>query len=59
MLIRLKEVIEVTGVSKSTIYRWMSEGEFPKQIPLGKRSSAWVKEEVVSWINQRMALRGV
>ena len=37
-IMRLKEVIEKTGLSRSTIYNLISQGKFPKQIELGARS---------------------
>ena len=49
-LIKLKEVIDVTGLSRSSIYRFISEETFPKPVPLGGRSVAWVESEVNDWI---------
>ncbi|WP_080477160.1 AlpA family phage regulatory protein [Vibrio cholerae] len=37
-LIRLKEVIELTGLSRSCIYKYIEEGRFPRNVPLGGRS---------------------
>jgi len=48
--IRLPQVKELTCLSKSSIYRLMDEGDFPKQIPLGARSVVWVKSQVEDWI---------
>jgi len=36
-LLRLPQVKQTTGLSKSTIYACIDEGTFPKQIPLGPR----------------------
>ena len=47
--IRLPQVIELTGLAKSSIYRLIDEGDFPKQIPLGARSVGWVKSHVEDW----------
>ena len=49
-LVRLPEVKERTGLSKTEIYRRMDEGDFPKAIPLGPRAVAWSSDEIDSWI---------
>ena len=36
-------VVQMTGVSRSTIYRWMENGEFPRQISLGANTVAWLE----------------
>ena len=48
-LIRLPQVKEITGLGKSTIYRLIEEGDFPKQVSLGARSVVWVKSQVEDW----------
>ena len=53
ILIKLPEVKELTTFSSATIYRLMSEGEFPKQIKLAERSSAWLLEEIYSWVEEK------
>lgn len=49
-LIRKQEVCHLTGLSSSSIYDYMEQGRFPKQVPLGGRSVAWVEAEVTEWI---------
>lgn len=41
-LLRLKQVRTITGLGRSTIYRWMEAGRFPKPVRLGPRSVAWI-----------------
>ena len=53
-LIRLNVVKEITSLSKSTIYRLISEGRFPKQIQIGKRAVVWMRSDINSWINQKL-----
>lgn len=48
--IRLKEVIERTGLPRSTIYQLIKSGDFPASIRLSKRTVAWVEGEVDEWI---------
>ena len=57
ILIKLPAVKELTTFSSATIYRLISEGEFPKQIKLSERSSAWSLEEVYSWIEEKKDAR--
>jgi prophage regulatory protein len=54
-LIRLKEVQNRVGLGRSTIYRWMAEGNFPKPVRLGGHAVAWVLEDIDRWVAQRIA----
>lgn len=56
-IIRLKEVIDSTGLSRSTIYKYIGEGTFPKHVSLGERRVGWVDSEVHDWILARIAER--
>lgn len=56
-IIRLKDVIESTGIARSTIYKLVGEGEFPKPVPLVGRTVGWVESEVQEWIRSRIAQR--
>jgi len=56
-ILRLPEVQNKTGLSRSTIYDLISHGEFPKQIKLTSRSSGWVESEVSAWLDVRIAER--
>ncbi len=49
-LIRIKDVMDRTGLARSTIYKYISEGKFPKPIKLGTRAVAWVETEIDGWI---------
>jgi prophage regulatory protein len=52
-ILRLPEVVEVTGLSRMTIYRKEALGEFPKRRRLGRNAVGWVEEEVARWIQSR------
>lgn len=58
-LVRIKTVIELTGLSKSYIYDLANKGVFPKSIQLvpGGTSVAWIESEVLNWIDQRIQSR--
>ena len=52
-ILRLPEVMKITGLPRSTIYLYMKEGDFPKQIQLTKRSVGWRSKEVQKFIDSR------
>lgn len=56
-LIKLKEVMNSTGLGRSIIYKYMSKDDFPRSISLGGRSVAWVESEVHDWMNEKLAMR--
>ncbi len=49
-IIRLKTVLERCGISRSTIYRKMQEGTFPKQESLSEHCAGWKESEIDRWI---------
>jgi prophage regulatory protein len=53
-LIRLPEVRHRVGLGRSTIYRWMAEGKFPKPVQLGGYVVAWPEHEIERWISDRV-----
>ena len=50
-LLRLAAVERMTGLSSSTIYRMMPEGRFPRPRRVGERAVAWLRSELVAWID--------
>lgn len=56
-LIKLKEVLHITGLSRSTVYRFMSAGGFPMKVELGGNSVAWVESEIEEWISEKIERR--
>ncbi len=56
-LIKLKTVMEVTGLGRSTLYEYVKNGRFPQPVDLGVRNVAWVELEVEDWIQQRIRKR--
>ncbi|TXY48696.1 AlpA family transcriptional regulator [Vibrio cholerae] len=53
-LIRFREVLTMTGLSRSSLYRFIDENQFPPQVQLGGRAVAWVEGEVQDWIKMRI-----
>ena len=66
-LIRLNEVLSRTGYGRTSIYRKMDEGSFPKSLKLGSpikdptqfdcRAIAWIEDEVDQWVESRIKER--
>lgn len=56
-IIRLKEVMDLTGLARSTIYKFISGDLFPKPIPLGDRCVGWLESEVHAWILDKVKER--
>ena len=48
--VRLPIVKAVTGLSRTTIYRWGTEGRFPKPTSLSPRVSVWSVAELRRWL---------
>ncbi len=55
--LKLKEVMEKTALSRSAIYRKMSDGEFTQSVSLGDRAVAWVESEIDDWMVACLAQR--
>jgi len=53
-ILRLKQVIEMTGLSRSTIYAYISKGLFPKQIALGERAVGWLLDDIEGWLQAKI-----
>lgn len=56
-VLRLHQVMETTGLSRSTVYKYISEGAFPKPLSLGERCVGWLESEVHDWLLTRLEER--
>ncbi|HBP5283205.1 MULTISPECIES: helix-turn-helix transcriptional regulator [Pseudomonas] len=56
-IIRLKEVMDLTGLARSTVYKYIAANEFPIPVPLGDRCVGWLESEIHDWILARVAER--
>jgi predicted DNA-binding transcriptional regulator AlpA len=52
-MLRLPAVMEITGLGRDTIYRYIREGRFPAQRRISDRASAWRSDEIDEWLNSR------
>ena len=57
VLLRLPEVINRTGRSRSRIYADLRTGDFPRPLNIGPRAVAWLDSEIDQWIERRVAER--
>ena len=49
-IIRLRTVLDRTGLSRSTLYRKIGEGTFPKQVRISVHGAGWRESAVNQWI---------
>ena len=52
-LLRLRRVVEVTGLSSSSLWRLEQAGEFPRRVRIGARAVGWLEEAVEEWVRSR------
>jgi prophage regulatory protein len=53
-MLRLPQLIDATGLGKTTIYELQGRGDFPMRVKITAHSVAWVEEEVQAWLAQRV-----
>ena len=51
--LRLREMLWRVGLSRSSVYRLMKAGDFPKQIKLTKNTAVWSENAIIAWMNQQ------
>jgi prophage regulatory protein len=56
-IIRLKTVLSRTGLSRSTIYRKITEGTFPAQIRISVNGAGWRESDINRWIADPVSWR--
>ncbi len=54
---RLADVVRITALSRSSIYRRIAAGEFPPQVSLGGRATGWRREALQAWIGDPSGFR--
>ncbi|WP_436357922.1 helix-turn-helix transcriptional regulator [Brevundimonas sp. CEF1] len=57
-LIRISEVLTRVGVARSTLYRWIQEGFFPRQSRISHRVAVWLEADVEEWILSKRPSQG-
>ncbi|SHJ32445.1 helix-turn-helix transcriptional regulator [Cycloclasticus pugetii] len=51
---RLPAVKSRTGLARSTIYKYIQQGCFPRPIQLGKKAVGWKSNDIDEWIESRI-----
>ena len=46
---RFPEVMDMTGLSRSSIYLRVSTDEFPKPVKIGRRAVGWPEDTIIAW----------
>jgi prophage regulatory protein len=55
-LLRLRDVQHRVSLGRSTIYRWMDEGKFPRPHPISNHSIRWLESDIDKWIASKISL---
>ena len=54
-ILRRHEVESQIGLSRSSTYQMMSDGDFPLPIKLGKRAVGWREQDLNEWLSNRVS----
>ena len=49
-IITIKEVCQLTGKSRTTIWRWRKNGNMPASVKLGPNSVGFYEAEIMDWL---------
>jgi prophage regulatory protein len=49
-ILRIGNVLELTGLSRSTLYRMVHAGSFPRQIQISQHCVGWRESSVTAWL---------
>ncbi|MEQ3530169.1 AlpA family transcriptional regulator [Pseudoalteromonas sp. XMcav11-Q] len=52
-ILRLEEVTQMVGLSRTTLWRMERKGEFPSRIPLSSRSVGWRSVDIENWMKNK------
>ena len=55
-ILRLAQVLNITGLGKTKIYQLQSEGNFPMRVQITDHSVGWIEQEVQAWLAKRVAI---
>jgi prophage regulatory protein len=58
-ILRLKSVLERTGLSRSTLYRKIERGTFPKRVQISERCIGWREADVERWLRNPVCYSGL
>ena len=53
IILRERKVLEITGLSRTTIWRQEKKGNFPLRRKISDRAVGWLKSEILTWLENR------
>ena len=53
-LLRLPQVLDITGLKRSTLYNLISQGKFDKGVKISERCKAWDSQKINDWIQSKL-----
>lgn len=54
-ILRLSEVKRLTGLGRTSIYRMMADGIFPRSVAVGSRAVGWMVGDIRAWLQEKRA----
>ena len=52
--IKIEDVVQMTCLSRTTLYSLIKSGDFPAQIKIGNRISVWHEDTIKIWMNDKI-----
>ncbi|MFM9852520.1 MAG: helix-turn-helix transcriptional regulator [Sphingomonadaceae bacterium] len=56
-IVRIKTVLNRTGLSRSTLYRKIQDGTFPRQLKINVHSAGWSEAAINAWVANPVGYR--
>ena len=56
-LLRRREVEAITGLARSSIYRYIQAGGFPRPVRVGPSAVRWRASDIMDWLESRPVAR--
>ena len=57
-ILRIRQVLEVTGLRRTSLYKKLNANEFPKPVKLGVRAVGWRETDVHAWMDNLATSKG-
>lgn len=57
IIVSIKDVCEMTSLSRTAVNNRRREGSFPQHVQLGEKRLGFVRAEVLAWIDARVNAR--
>ena len=55
-LMRRQQLEERLGLTRSSIYKMMDDGEFPRPMKIGRRAVGWRADEIAQWLERQQSI---